>query len=65
VVIVWPIWTKLLSLEAVRTVLGHPTLYREPPDRRVWDQLGVFEVRKSERVSLSKYYSAFKRARAV
>jgi hypothetical protein len=64
VYVIWPIWTKALSLQSLRTLLSHPVIYQDPPDRSMWSQLGIREVRSSEFVSTGKY-TDFKRAVAI
>jgi len=62
--VVWPIWTRTLSLAGIRTLLSHPAIYQNPPNRAVWSRLGIREVRVSGRVSVGKYQH-FKRAAAI
>jgi len=62
--VVWPIWTKALSLQSLRRLLSHPTLYKKLPDRALWSQLGIREVRWSGRVRQGRW-TDFKRSVAI
>jgi hypothetical protein len=62
--VVWPIWTRSLSLPGIRALLTHPALYEKSPDASAWSRLGVQETRQALRIDVGKY-RAFKRATAV
>ena len=44
----WPIWTPAVGVEVAGSLLAHPELQRERPDRDLLRRMGVEEVYRSE-----------------
>lgn len=51
----WPVWSPLIGLSEVRSLLTHPLLQQEQPDRIKLSALGVAEVFRSQRITQGKY----------
>ena len=62
--VVWPIWTRWLSLQGLKALLSHPAVFQDPSDHRAWERLGVRETRWSRRFEVGKY-RAFRRGIAL
>lgn len=56
---VWPIWTPMLGVDTVRSLLVLRDLARDPIDRRALARMGVQEVYRSLRIQQNKYYRNF------
>jgi hypothetical protein len=54
----WPIWREAASLAAIRALLSHPNLFKNPS---ALAHLGVVEVRQARRISVGKFMN-FSRA---
>lgn len=57
IAVTWPIWTKPLSLPALRSLLVNPILAQSSPDRRNLEPYGVYELRRATRVSVGDYFN--------
>lgn len=57
VTLTWPLWTLPLSLAAVRTLLGHPALVQDLPERHALAPYGVAELMRVRRIQTGKYLS--------
>jgi hypothetical protein len=51
----WPIWTRHVGVDVVRSLLSLPALQANPLDRRLIAGMGVAEVYRSVRLTLGKY----------
>ncbi len=51
----WPIWTRHVGVDVVRSLLSLPALQANPLDRRLLAGMGVAEVYRSVRLTLGKY----------
>lgn len=51
----WPVWSPPIGLSEVRSLLAHPLLQQEQPDRSELSALGVAEVFRSQRITQGKY----------
>ena len=51
----WPIWEGALSIEVVRSLLSLAELQKSRPDRKSLLALGVVEIYRSRRITVSKY----------
>lgn len=51
----WPVWSPPISLSEIRSLLAHPLLQQEQPDRIKLSALGVAEVFRSQRITQGKY----------
>ena len=56
---VWPIWTPMLGMETVRSLLALDDLCREPVPRSSLVRRGIEEVYRSQRIQQNQYYSNF------
>ena len=56
---VWPIWTPMLGMETVRSLLALDDLCREPVPRSSLVMRGIEEVYRSQRIQQNQYYSNF------
>lgn len=54
----WPIWKEAASLAAIRALLSHPNLFKDPS---ALAHLSVVEVRQARRISVGKFMN-FSRA---
>ena len=55
----WPIWSRPIDMNVVRSLVAHPLLFALHPDRKHLNQLGVTEVYRSSVVSAAGYYFTF------
>ena len=51
----WPIWERPAALDTVRSLLSHPELQKEKPDRPNLQAMGVAEIFRCQRISVGKY----------
>ena len=56
---VWPIWTPLVGMETVRSLLALNDLCKEPVPRSSLFKRGIEEVYRSQRIQQNQYYSNF------
>lgn len=56
---VWPIWTPMVGIETVRSLLALNDLYKEPVPRLSLVKRGIEEVYRSQRIQQNQYYSNF------
>ena len=56
---VWPIWTPMLGMETVRSLLALDDLCRDPVPRSSLVRRGIEEVYRSQRIQQNQYYSNF------
>ncbi len=56
---VWPIWTPLVGMETVRSLLALDDLYKEPVPRLSLLKRGIEEIYRSQRIQQNQYYSKF------
>ena len=56
---VWPIWTPMVGMETVRSLLALDDLYKEPVPRSSLVKRGIEEVYRSQRIQQTQYYSNF------
>ncbi len=56
---VWPIWTPLLKMDTLRSLLALSDLGKHPLPRSSLSQRGIEEVYCSRRISQNQYYSNF------
>ena len=56
---VWPIWTPMVGMETVRSLLALDDLCRDPVPRSSLVKRGVEEVYRSQRIQQNQYYSNF------
>jgi len=55
VVWTWPIWTELIGLDAVRSLVTLAELQEDAPDRCALSAMGIAEVYRSQRITQGKY----------
>ena len=55
VVWTWPIWSGLLSLDTVRSLLALTALHKQVPDRIRLGTLGVAEIYRCQRITQGKF----------
>jgi hypothetical protein len=51
----WPLWDVPLGLDEIRSVLSHPMLKNETPDRHALLAIGVIEIYRCRRITQGKY----------
>ncbi len=51
----WPIWTSLLSIDVIRSLLALPELQRISPNRKTLHVMSIEEVFRSQRITQGKY----------
>ncbi|MXW80877.1 MAG: hypothetical protein F4Z57_18210 [Gemmatimonadetes bacterium] len=56
---VWPIWTPMVGMETVRSLLALNDLHKEPVPRLSLVKRGIEEVYCSQRIQQNQYYSNF------
>lgn len=56
---VWPIWTPMVSIDTVRSLLMLPELTHNPIDHDALARRGIQEVFRSQRIRQNQYYSNF------
>lgn len=56
---VWPIWTPMVGIETVRSLLALNDLHKEPVPRLSLVKRGIEEVYCSQRIQQNQYYSNF------
>jgi len=56
---VWPIWTPMVSMDTVRSLLVLPELTHNPIDHDSLARRGIQEVFRSQRIRQNQYYSNF------
>lgn len=56
---VWPIWTRIVSIETVRSLLALTDLTKEPVPRSSLAKRGIEEIYRSQRIQQNQYYSNF------
>jgi hypothetical protein len=56
----WPVWKAPLSLSAIRTVLGFPTLFAPEPSPITLGSYGICALFETERVTIGKGYGQFR-----
>jgi hypothetical protein len=56
---VWPIWTPMVGMETVRSLLALDDLYKNPVPRSSLAKRGIEEVYRSQRIQQNQYYSNF------
>ena len=56
---VWPIWTPMVGMETVRSLLALDDLCKEPVPRSSLVKRGIEEVYRSQRIQQTQYYSNF------
>ena len=56
---VWPIWTPMVGIETVRSLLALGDLYKDPVSRSSLVKRGIEEVYRSQRIQQNQYYSNF------
>lgn len=56
---VWPIWTQLVGMETVRSLLALDDLCKDPVPRSSLVKRGIEEVYRSQRIQQNQYYSNF------
>jgi hypothetical protein len=64
----WPIWTHLVSVDTIRSLVGLKDLEEEEPDRRRLCAMGVEEVFRVQRVRIGQganFKVSFRPARSV
>lgn len=64
-VFTWPIWTRPISRDVIRSLLSLRELGRDEPDRDLLLAVGVEEIFRSERVAPNKYYKNFTHSRPI
>ena len=62
---VWPIWTPLIGMDALRSLLALPDLSEAPLPRMSLARQGIAEVYGSQRIRQNQYYSNFASAHPV
>ena len=62
---VWPIWTPMVSMDTVRSLLVLPELTHNPIDHDSLARRGIQEVFRSQRIRQNQYYSNFLPAQPV
>ena len=56
---VWPIWTPMVGMETVRSLLALDDLCKDPVPRLSLIKRGIEEVYRSQRIQQTQYYSNF------
>lgn len=56
---VWPIWTPMVGMETVRSLLALDDLSKDPVPRLSFIKRGIEEVYRSQRIQQNQYYSNF------
>ena len=56
---VWPIWTPMVGMETVRSLLALDDLCKNPVPRLSLIKRGIEEVYRSQRIQQTQYYSNF------
>ena len=56
---VWPIWTPMVGVETVRSLLALDELGKDPVPRATLLKRGIEEVYRSQRIRQNQYYSNF------
>ena len=56
---VWPIWTPMVGMETMRSLLALEDLCKEPVPRASLVKRGIEEVYRSQRIQQNQYYSNF------
>lgn len=56
---VWPIWTPMVGMETVRSLLALDDLCEDPVPRSSLVKRGIEEVYRSQRIQQNQYYSNF------
>lgn len=56
---VWPIWTPLVSLGTVKSLLTLDDLFKDPVPRPSLFKRGIEEIYRSQRIQQNQYYSNF------
>ena len=56
---VWPIWTPMLGIEAVRSLLSIGDIHKYPVPRSSLAKRGVEEIYRSQRIQQNQYYNNF------
>ena len=56
---VWPIWTPMVRIDTIRSLLMLPELTHNPIDRDALARRGIQEVFRSQRIRQNQYYSNF------
>ncbi len=51
----WPLWNTPIGLDEIRSLLSHPMLQSETPDRRSLLAMGVMEIYRCRRITQGKY----------
>ena len=62
---VWPIWTPIVGLETIRSLIALPDLRKSPLDYATLARRGIPEVYRSQRIPQNQYYSNFLPAQPV
>ena len=62
---VWPIWTPMVGMETVRSLVALPDLWKDPLDYASLESRGIMAVYRSQRIQQSMYYSNFSPAKPV
>ena len=55
----WPIWTPMVGMETVRSLLALDDLCKDPVPRSSLIKRGIEEVYRSQRIQQTQYYSNF------
>ncbi len=61
----WPIWTRPISLDLVRSLLTLPELHQANPEFTDLDRLGIGAIYRCERIMTSTYYRNFTPAQRI
>lgn len=51
----WPLWNTPIGLDEIRSLLSHPMLQSETPDRCSLLAMGVMEIYRCQRITQGKY----------
>ncbi len=51
----WPLWNTPIGLDEIRSLLSHPMLQSETPDRRSLLAMGVMEIYRCQKFTRKKY----------
>ena len=62
---VWPIWTPMLGIYTVRSLLVLPDLAHDPIDHSSLAKRGIKEIYRSQRIQQNQYYSNFLPAESI
>jgi len=62
---VWPIWTPMVGLEIIRSLIALPDLHDKPLDYAALAKKGIPAVYRSQRIQQNQYYSNFSPAQPV